>query len=220
MNKARLVKIVSIGVLLASIGGIFLVAKQRLALTKEVAKSSLQIKQEKSKYKEKYKKVNEQAFKEAYKSSNPALKTVAVQNLSYSKVTQAANSFFKIYYTYSNSKTYMQRADKLGNLITPELKKDKKLFGEVKDATGGNYIDSSGLHSEFESCEAYFTQNSGSNVEALVKVVNSGWYEDGNKSSDGIGHATNYYALSYNLNTNKISSLKLVFTEGSDSDGD
>lgn len=175
----------------------------------------MQVKVARSKYRDKVEKVNKEANREAETSKNPALNSVARQNYNHEQIQKVSNEFFKQYYTWSDQSEYVKRAKKLSKIITPSLANDKKIFDSGKDKTGGNYIQSLGLQSKFESAKGYLSQAKGnaSKVQALVKVTNESWY---NEERDAAGEATHYYDLTYNLNTNKISSLKLVFTEKDD----
>lgn len=205
--------IIAIILLVASIIGITLTYQKRVALLKEVTRSEMKLKVSKSKYHEKEKEVNEEAKKEAEISKNPAINTVAKQLNNSSQITKTANQFFDIYYTWSDYSEYMKRAKKASKIITTGLSKNKEIFDNGKDTTGGNIIQNEQLHSEFESAKAYLSQSHGSTARALVKVINSAWYGDGKANA---GDSTHYYDLVYNLETNKISALKLVFTESSD----
>lgn len=177
-------------------------------LNREVDKS-------KKAYAVKKEKITNQAMSKALQSSDPSLNTVARQNNNYAKVTDISNKFFETYYTWNNSDEYHNRANKLGNLITPEIKTDKKVFDEGKDSTGKDLIKGSGLQSKFDSAKAYLSQSDSSTVNALVKVKNESWFK-GNQ--DQSGNQTHYYELTYDLKTNKISALKLVLTVKNDSE--
>lgn len=218
MDKAYLrggILLLSLGLIGFSSFQIKSVADQRVALTREVNKSDTELKALKAKYADKYTKVNHEATLKAKKSSNPALRTVANQNINYEKVNSVATKFFNIYYTFSDTKEYLARANKLKDIITPSIKNDKEIFDNGKDSTGGDYIKSTGLQSEFDTAEAYLSQSSNTKAQALVKVTNTAW----TSSRSNSGSIIHYYDLTYDTTTQKISSLKLVFTEGSDSDG-
>lgn len=210
-----IVLISSVILLLVSIIGITCIYRKRVELTKQVARSEMQVRIAKSKYRDKSEKVNEEANREAETSKNPALNSVARQNYNHKQIQEISNKFFAQYYTWSDYSEYKQRAKKLAKIITPNLANDKSVFDSGKDKTGGNYIQSLGLQSKFDSAKGYLSQAKGNapKVQALVKVTNESWYND---EKDAAGEATHYYDLTYNLNTNKISSLKLVFTEKDD----
>lgn len=203
----------AIVLLIASIIGITVVYQKRIALVREVTRSEMRLKTSKTKYHEKAKEVTQEAQKEAATSKNPAINTVVKQIYYSNQITKTANKFFNIYYTWSDYDDYMKRAKKASKIITNNLAKNKEIFDNGKDTTGGNIIQNEQLHSEFESAKAYLSQSHGSTARALVKVTNSAWYSDGKANA---GDSTHYYDLVYNLNTNKISNLKLVFTESSD----
>ncbi len=183
----------------------------RMALIKEVKLSRAQKNKKIAEFEKKEKAVNRTVLVRADSSNDPVLKSVAQQNINYKKVTNIANSFFKKYYTWTNSDEYNARAKELANIITPELAKNKDLFKDVKDVTGDDYVKTSGLQSRFEKAEAYLTQSSNDGkVQALVKVTNSGWTKG---QEDESGLATNWYDLTLDLKTNKISNLKLVLQQ-------
>lgn len=204
--------IVSVVVLLVSIISITCIYRKRVKLTKQVTKSELRVRAARSAYRDKAKEVAEEANKEAETSKNPALNTVARQNYNHEQIQKISNEFFRKYYTWSDYSGYLKRAKKLSKIITPALAHNKTIFDDGKDKTGGNYIQSLGLQSRFESAKGYLSQSDGNvaKVQALVRVTNESWYND---EKDASGEATHYYDLTYNLNTNKISSLRLVFTE-------
>lgn len=216
MNKTYIkgallfISIIWLGVATISIFNIY---QERVALSKEINKNSAILKTVRIEYKNKEEKINKEAFLKAQNSTNHALNTVAQQNINYEKVSKISKQFFRVYYHWRDSKDFQSRAEKLENIITPALKQDKKIFGEVKDSTGGNFIDNAGYQSDYESSQSYLTQNQGSKVQALVKVTNTGWTKD---QKNAIGTSTHYYDLTYDLTTNKISNIKLVFTEKSE----
>lgn len=180
-------------------------------LDKQVAKS-------KKDYSAKKERVTNQAMAQALNSKDPALNTVAKQNSNYAKVTEASTEFFKTYYTWNNSEQYHNRANVLGNLITPEIRNDKKVFDEGQDSTGkDNLVKGSGLQSKFDDVKAYLAQSDSSTVSALVKVKNKSWLKG---YQDQYGTQVHYYELTYDLKTNKISSLKLVLSLNNDSEDD
>lgn len=168
-------------------------------------------------YSAKTQKVTNQAMAQALNSKDPALNTVAKQNQNYAKVTEAANEFFKTYYTWNDSEQYHNRANVLGSLITSEIKNDKKVFDEGKDSTDKDLINGSGLQSEFDGAKAYLTQSNSSTVSALVKVKNKSWFKG---DQDQYGTQVHYYELTYDLKTNKISSLQLVLSLNNESEDD
>lgn len=222
MSKLEKISIIWIILMCLGIGAtvsqIKINTSTRLALIKEVKASRIQKKQAIKKYQSKEKAVNRKVLLKADNSNDPILKSVAQQNLNYKKVNDMANSFFKKYYTWNNSDEYKARAKNLSDLITPELAKNKEIFNDGKDVTGGDYIKNSGLQSKFENAQAYLTQSSnGNKVQGLIKVKNSGWTKG---QEDQSGMATNWYDLTLDLKTNKISDLKLVLQQrvGDDED--
>ncbi|MBD5430511.1 hypothetical protein [Lactobacillus sp.] len=222
MNKKSsvvqiILAVLSVAVIVFSIYGVVNVYHSRVALLKQVNQSSTQLKAAQTAYKDKVQAISNQTIVEAKSSKDPAVRSVAVQNTNYDKVTKVSNQFFRYYYTWGNSKTYLARKNKVKDITTASIRNNKSIFDDGKDSTGGNFIKSLGSHSEFDKASAYMTQNSGSTVQALVKVVNTGWTTD---TEDNPGQSTHYYDLTYDLKTNKISNLKLVFTEKSDDSDD
>ncbi|MGK3595424.1 hypothetical protein ACSLPC_27870 [Escherichia coli] len=105
-------------------------------------------------------------------------------------------SFFGKYYTWTDGESYRKRASNLGELITDDLKNNKKIFDEGKDTFGGDYINISGLKSEFRSVSTNIVNDieDENKLIGLVKVEFENWYFD-KKSEAAI--AFKYYLVSY-----------------------
>lgn len=188
--------------------------KTRTSIVRQERASSQQLKDSKAAYLQKKNIVNKAVINQSLNSNNDVLKSVAEQNVNNKTINQVAKRFFTTYYTWSDYKSYMDRANKLQNIITPELKNNKSIFDDGKDSTGGNYLKNTGIQSEFDSSVAYLSQSSDSTAQALVKVVNTSWYAGQRNNS---GQSTRYYDLTYNLKNHKISDLKQVLIQ---KDGD
>lgn len=189
--------------------------ENRTNLKNELNQTTKQLNNEKSKYNAREKAVNQEAMVEASKSDDPSLNTVSTQNADYQKVQKVSTQFFSQYYAWSDTKSYLDRVNKVSSIITPELAKDKSVFDDGKDTTGGDFIKATGVKSEFQSADAYMTVDINEKVQALVKVTNLSWYNDNRQDA---GTAVHYYDLTYDLKTNKISSLKMVINQKSGSE--
>lgn len=199
--------VVSIALLSFSLVGMHNNFKGYDTAAKEAKISQNKADKAKADYMAKDQKVNNQAMRNALDSNDPILKSVATQNMNYTRVTNISNDFFKTYYAFSDTKSYLARKDKLSNLITPELANNKAIFDDGKDSTGGDYIKALGLQSELVKTSAYMTQSKDNRAQALVKVVNRAWHK-GQKENSAL--ATHYYDLTLDTKSNKITSLKQV----------
>ena len=166
--------------------------KERISLEKKIKVSTKEFKT--------YKKETQQkAYTEALSSDNQTIRSVAVHNSNYSTMDK--------YYTWTDGESYRKRASNLGELITDDLKNNKKIFDEGKDTFGGDYINISGLKSEFRSVSTNIVNDieDENKLIGLVKVEFENWYFD-KKSEAAI--AFKYYLVSYDKKGQNITDIK------------
>lgn len=175
---------------------------QNKALKKDLANA-------KSEYKKKVSDVDAKAYQEAINSKDETVKSIATHNGDYAIVNNIADKFFKTYFSWKDTKTYLARSTELlsEGVITSSLANDKNTFDSGKDSTGNDYIKTTGIKSSFDSADAYLAEDMGSTINALVKVVNTASYKSGNS-----GEATHYYQITYDRNSKEITAVKLVLT--------
>ncbi|EKZ0201710.1 hypothetical protein AAK913_12030 [Enterococcus faecium] len=157
------------------------------------------------------KEVEESAYKEAISSDNPKIKDVAVYNSAFKLLNEVSERFFKEYFTWRSSEDYQKRADNLGDFISKELKENKKIFDDGRDTTGGDYISSMGVKSDFKDAKAFLQDNGNENIiNALVLVEYESWFND-SKDASSIGEK--YYNITYDKSLNQVTHLELVFSK-------
>lgn len=174
--------------------------KERISLDKKIKVSTKEFKT--------YKKETQQkAYTEALSSDNQTIRSVAVHNSNYSTMDNVSKVFFGKYYTWTDGESYRKRASNLGELITDDLKNNKKIFDEGKDTFGGDYINISGLKSEFRSVSTNIVNDieDENKLIGLVKVEFENWYFD-KKSEAAI--AFKYYLVSYDKKGQNITDIK------------
>lgn len=141
-------------------------------------------------------------------SKNPKIRAVAANNYYQREISQYAQEFFSIYYTWHNTKEYLKRKELLKPLITTELANNKSIFDDGKDDTGHDFIKASGIKSDFVKSQTDIEADvSGKLIKSTVRVD----YTTSDSSSSS-KHATRYYEMAYNTDQGKIVDLKLVFT--------
>lgn len=208
-NKEKLIKtvicVVSLLVCLLGIYNISKNVKEYRSLNHEKGNLESQVIAAKEEFEEHKKAVQEIAYEEAKESDNEEVKQVAVHNNSYLIMNNLSQSFFKEYFTWNDSKTYRERAEKVSSVATKEIRDNKEIFDDGKDSLGGDYVKITGVKSEFINATAYPVDDKNS----LVRVTYRSWFNDAKSRS---ADATRYYYVTFNRDNQKISNLELVFS--------
>lgn len=187
-------------------------------ITKNVSKFNDLKQEEKQKSKKvktaqkEYERYKNQVVKQTYAkettNDNKLVKNVAVHNSTYNIMNNLSKKFFSEYFTWSNSKEYENRQDKLESVADRSLLDDEKLFDDAQDNLGGDYIKSLDIQSEYQDSAVSVIDNH----TGLVRVDHKSWFDSKSKSSSG----TRYYEVNFNRDSQKIKGIKLVFSEDND----
>lgn len=146
----------------------------------------------------------------AWLSTGKTFEDAKMQSLSdrltaYSVSNNAVQSFFKVYYTFTDADSYNTRKTKLGALASESVLNNDYYFGNPVDNSGENYITVLGLKNKFVSVNVNLVSYDENNVQILAVAVyksktNSTSYKNGSQM----------YMINYNRKENKIDSLDKV----------
>lgn len=184
--------------------------KQRSALLDTEKREAKALATTKLNYQRHKERVETQTYNAAINSDDSVVKSVAVHNARYKALNHIAEKFFKVYYTWNNTKDYLERSEKLANIISPNLKTNKSIFDDGKDTTGHDYIKNTGIHGQFVSAIAYPEDDGTQNLqEALVEVKYQTWF---NSNQNEAATATKYYEITYDQSQQKLTNIQLILT--------
>jgi hypothetical protein len=149
--------------------------------------------------------LNREYQKDAVRSPNAKVRSVAKNDTNVRIANQKVNQFFNVFYTFSSQKDYQNRSAKLLNkkLITAEFAKDKSTFDGGRDTEGGDYIGSLKLSSRFIQAAAF--QSKTVRNQLLTVVTFESWFEDKQPATTNI-----LYKVNYDGKTKKISHVEKV----------
>lgn len=155
--------------------------------------------------------VQQQAYDEAEEKEGEGIeaKEVAKHNNAYSVMNNLSEGFFDIFFTWEDSETYNERAEKAKEYASAKVINNDYIFDDGKDSLGDDYVKTSGVKSEFVNAEAYPADTD----HALVKVNYKSWYDDEKRGS---GESTRYYYVSFDRDNTQIRGLDLVFSSDDD----
>lgn len=200
--------VVSVVLLVAGIVALKRSMDYHTKLVADNASLTKDLEQIKKDYRHKVVNVNNTFNVQGRDSKNPKIRAVAANNYYQREISQYAQEFFSTYYTWHNTKDYLDRKDQLKPLITAELANNKSIFDDGKDDTGHDFIKASGIKADFVKSQTDIEADvSGKLIKSTVKVD----YTTSDSSSSP-QHATRYYEMTYNTVQEKIVDLKLVFT--------
>ena len=113
---------------------------------------------------------HEELLKEAKKGDSIQKETANQIEISQT-VSSKATQLFRVLLTFENSDQYNRRAKVVKDLVTPDVLKDKNLFGSDKDVTGNSFIDTLKLKSQFENAEIYNSIVENNEVRIIAQVT-------------------------------------------------
>lgn len=163
-------------------------------------KKAVSVKKSYEKHKEE---VNKKFYSDSVNSANQLVQQVSTHNNSYIIMDNLSKDFFNVYFTWNNSSDYTDRESKLSNIADGSLLEDKKIFDNGKDATGGDYIKSLNLHSEFLNSDVSLIDSQ----SGIVKVVYKSWYGKQSKS----GETAQYYLVDFDRDSTKIKKINSIY---------
>lgn len=169
-----------------------------------IESESKELKKVKKTYEIHKEKVDEQVAEKAVNSDNQNLKSLGEYTVIDNSLTTISNKFFKVFFTWSDGKEYLNRKNELSKIITDELKNNKQIFDDGLDTTGENYIDNTGLKSSFINVDVFNTMTDGNKLVGVAKVDYKSWYENQRENS---GSSTSYYQVNYDPMLNKIEKI-------------
>ncbi len=201
------VVICSISVLVIGVS-IYFITKQTneyKELKQEKKELEQQVEAAKKAYNKRRNQIQEKFYAEDHTNSPEIVRGLASYNNSYVIMNDLANRFFKTYFTWQTSEDYIARSSKLTSVATNSLLRNQKIFDNGKDSLGGDYVENTGVKSEFTGVNT-FMENKDS---ALVEVNYSSWFNDERNSA---AHSKRYYYVRIKSDEQKINNLNLVFS--------
>lgn len=212
LTKSQVIRIIKITICVVSILvcslGIYNISKNASeygSLVKEKERLEGQAVAAKEEYEEHQKTVLENAYTEAKDGENAEAKEVATHNESYLIMSTISEAFFKEFYTWNDSESYLQRADNVSSVATEEIRNNESIFDDGTDSLGGNYIEITGVKSQFVNSEAYPVDGKSS----VVRVTHKSWFNDDKNIS---GNSTRYYYVTFDRENQMITNLEQVFS--------
>lgn len=153
-------------------------------------------------YNAKLAKLQEEVIQDNASSSNPALKSLSVQNGSEKVVSSVGEHFFKTLYTYEDANQYKSIKDRLSSYASSNLLKDKSIVGDKKSV---EMVKATGLTSEFNNAKFWIENVDNNNVTALARVKYTSSFSGGQE-----GTGIRVYELNYDKGQQKITKIQLV----------
>lgn len=213
LTKSQIIRIIKITICVVSvlvcILGIYNILKNASeygSLIKEKERLEGQAVAAKEEYEEHQNTVMGDAYTEAKDGDNAEAKEVAAHNESYLIMSTISEAFFKEFYTWNDSESYLQRADNVSSVATEEIRNNASIFDDGTDSLGGNYIEITGVKSEYVNSKAYPVDNKNS----IVQVTHKSWFNDDKNAS---GNSTRYYYVTFDRENQMITNLEQVFSE-------
>lgn len=164
----------------------------------------------KSNYHKKLKQAEHKYIVNYTNTNDPILYDISNQDNDYTILNKTCNQFFKTYWTYNSEKTYDNRVNKIGYLITDNVKNDKSIFNSDKI---GQYsvIKEEGQTATFNNATVYLTNNDKNTIQGIVNV-------NINVSTNGSGNNTQLrvYQVTYDKHQQKLSEIKELQVSGQD----
>lgn len=143
-------------------------------------------------------------------ANDPVLYDISNQDNDYTILNKTCNQFFKTYWTYNSEKTYDARANKVGYLITDNVKNDKAIFNSDK-IRQYSVIDEEGQTATFNNATVYLTNNDKNTIQGIVNV-NISVSTNGN----GTNNQLRVYQVTYDKHQQKLSGIKELQVSGQD----
>lgn len=209
-DKQRLwTKIGASAVTVLAIAGLFVHGHSEENTTNAKAKRVFEhVSVERSLYNKKDVKVHDQLFGHAMNSKDPIISSVAQNHYDNTVYYDRLLHFFNVYYNWNSLKSYQDRPKELRNYATNDVLKNKKIFGNGKDKTGGDYIDNAQLNSQFNNLDVYAISNKGGKITLLADVQYNAWHSD----TDDQGTGEKVFEMIYDTKSKKITSINPLFT--------
>ena len=147
-------------------------------------------------------------IKARVRSSSPTVSQNSQQVTALNRSKPIVTKFFSVYTSFKNGKEYRSRASRCINFASNSLLQDHTIFDDGKDVSGGDYVTNSNLHSSFVDIQLTNGVLNNSVLPILAKVVTTSWQDKADVATN-----TDYYQLTYDMNTNKITSLQKIYTQ-------
>ncbi len=113
-------------------------------------------------------------------------------------------TFAKAYYTFSSQSEYLQRFDKVSNILVLSDEQKNKLFDKELDDTGGSRIDNLGLQSTYDTAIGYTSDVKDNMIEVLATVI----VKTSASNQKSVNQVIVLHAL-YDLKQQKLVSIKI-----------
>lgn len=118
-------------------------------------------------------------------------------------------TFAKAFYTFSSQAEYLQRFDKVSNILALPDDQKNQLFDNGLDNTGGSRIDNLGLQSRYVTATGYTSDVKDNMIEVLVTVV----VKTSGSNQQSVNQVIVLHAY-YDLKQQKLVSIKINPVQG------
>lgn len=119
------------------------------------------------------------------------------------------NSLIKALYTFSSQAEYLQRFDKVSNILALPDDQKNQLFDNGLDNTGGSRIDNLGLQSRYVTATGYTSDVKDNMIEVLATVV----VKTSGSNQQSVNQVIVLHAY-YDLKQQKLVSIKINPVQG------
>ena len=151
---------------------------------------------------------HDQLVKDGLTSADDKTRQSADQMVASDQLNLACSNLFKVLLTYDSQQSWLVRADKLRDQVTPEILHDRKFFNDGRDDSGQSIIEALQLRSEFDSLTVDSGLKQGNDIAGLVHVQ----YTANSAKAPG-GVRTKVYLVHYDLAQKRFTQLEALGTE-------
>lgn len=167
-------------------------------LEHKLSVSNKEVSVAKAEYDSKKLALGKEYYRYASENGTQFTQIVGIQGSDTQQLSKIANDFFEIYYDYNNSKSYNDRKGKLAEFADQNVLDDAALF-----SSDPKLIDTLGVRSTFNSCNAFYNSSDSNEIQGTVSVNYTFGYSDSDKKE-----GTQVYAITYNKVNDKITNIK------------
>ena len=166
--------------------------------TSDQAKASTEeLKKATQAYADKKAKIEQDVYAYAKNNGSPEMKSIANHCLDESALKGISKKFFKIAFTYGDSKSYLARRSEAKEYATPSVVANRGLFGNGTKSSA-EIVDTLNVSSRLENLTVFLTSTNGNVITGKAMAQ----YEMSTNGNQKTGTKT--YSISYNTSLGKI----------------
>lgn len=155
--------------------------------------------------------VTTELFGGALDSSDPIIRSIAVNKYTNNMIFNPFYRFFTIYYDWNDHQDYVSRPQRLKGVASNAVLSNKYYFDNDLDNSHQSVIDNEELNSQYHNMNLYILRNNGQNMTILADVQYVAWYSGNTNSNKPIGEK--WFAMNFNVRNKEITSIKTLYTK-------